>query len=174
MCQFIFIIAEYKLNNVLGELEEHDLGSVIDYTHQQYTKMTFWKPQFLKYSALLLLERFFIWNPWIFMMLIFLSLIFLIPLPVSRNLFFLCFYTAWEYNFTSYISVLTSFCCLYAAESLEDALKQLYLIDAIDENGLITKVGRTMAGNTFSFHFWRFASSFILLSFWSMPEFRSS
>lgn len=33
-----------------------------------------------------------------------------------------------------------------AAESLEDALKQLYLIDAIDENGLITKVGRTMAG----------------------------
>uniref|UniRef100_A0A7N0T0X3 RNA helicase n=1 Tax=Kalanchoe fedtschenkoi TaxID=63787 RepID=A0A7N0T0X3_KALFE len=30
-------------------------------------------------------------------------------------------------------------------ESLEDALKQLYLIDAIDENGLITSVGRTMA-----------------------------
>lgn len=49
--------------------------------------------------------------------------------------------------------MLTSFCCLYAAESLEDALKQLYLIDAIDENGLITKVGRTMAGTTFSFHF---------------------
>ncbi|KAH7515527.1 hypothetical protein FEM48_Zijuj10G0036300 [Ziziphus jujuba var. spinosa] len=32
-----------------------------------------------------------------------------------------------------------------SSESLEDALKQLYLIDAIDENGLITKVGRTMA-----------------------------
>ncbi|KAK9117502.1 hypothetical protein Sjap_016449 [Stephania japonica] len=30
-------------------------------------------------------------------------------------------------------------------ESLEDALKQLYLIDAIDENGSITQVGRTMA-----------------------------
>ncbi|PON82810.1 RNA helicase family protein [Trema orientale] len=30
-------------------------------------------------------------------------------------------------------------------ESLEDALKQLYLIDAIDENGLITSIGRTMA-----------------------------
>ncbi|EEF47512.1 probable pre-mRNA-splicing factor ATP-dependent RNA helicase DEAH4 isoform X2 [Ricinus communis] len=30
-------------------------------------------------------------------------------------------------------------------ESLEDALKQLYLIDAIDENGSITSVGRTMA-----------------------------
>lgn len=34
-----------------------------------------------------------------------------------------------------------------AAESLQDALKQLYLIDAIDENGLITRVGKTMAGN---------------------------
>ncbi|XP_065874215.1 probable pre-mRNA-splicing factor ATP-dependent RNA helicase DEAH4 isoform X2 [Euphorbia lathyris] len=30
-------------------------------------------------------------------------------------------------------------------ESLEDALKQLYLIDAIDENGSVTSVGRTMA-----------------------------
>ncbi|XP_068665462.1 probable pre-mRNA-splicing factor ATP-dependent RNA helicase DEAH4 isoform X2 [Aristolochia californica] len=30
-------------------------------------------------------------------------------------------------------------------ESLEDALKQLYLIDAIDENGLITDIGRKMA-----------------------------
>ncbi|KAL5998195.1 hypothetical protein ACLOJK_009133 [Asimina triloba] len=30
-------------------------------------------------------------------------------------------------------------------ESLEDALKQLYLIDAIDENGVITSIGRTMA-----------------------------
>ncbi|OVA15404.1 Helicase [Macleaya cordata] len=30
-------------------------------------------------------------------------------------------------------------------ESLEDALKQLYLIDAIDENGSITRIGRTMA-----------------------------
>ncbi|KAF4404815.1 hypothetical protein G4B88_006201 [Cannabis sativa] len=32
-----------------------------------------------------------------------------------------------------------------SSESLEDALKQLYLIDAIDENGLITSIGRTMA-----------------------------
>lgn len=31
-------------------------------------------------------------------------------------------------------------------ESLEDALRQLYLIDAIDENGQITDVGRVMAG----------------------------
>ncbi|KAK4377010.1 hypothetical protein RND71_003306 [Anisodus tanguticus] len=30
-------------------------------------------------------------------------------------------------------------------ESLEDALKQLYLIDAIDENGSITSIGRKMA-----------------------------
>ncbi|KAH0464603.1 hypothetical protein IEQ34_007389 [Dendrobium chrysotoxum] len=30
-------------------------------------------------------------------------------------------------------------------ESLADALRQLYLIDAIDENGMITHVGRTMA-----------------------------
>lgn len=30
-------------------------------------------------------------------------------------------------------------------ESLQDALKQLYLIDAIDENGSITSVGRTMS-----------------------------
>eukprot|EP00262_Sarcandra_glabra_P021476 TRINITY_DN9128_c0_g2_i1.p1 TRINITY_DN9128_c0_g2~~TRINITY_DN9128_c0_g2_i1.p1 ORF type:complete len:506 (+),score=100.44 TRINITY_DN9128_c0_g2_i1:147-1520(+) len=30
-------------------------------------------------------------------------------------------------------------------ESLEDALKQLHLIDAIDENGVMTHVGRTMA-----------------------------
>ena len=37
-----------------------------------------------------------------------------------------------------------------AAESLEDALKQLYLIDAIDENGLITSIGRVMAGKRFS------------------------
>ncbi|XP_010549283.1 PREDICTED: probable pre-mRNA-splicing factor ATP-dependent RNA helicase DEAH4 isoform X2 [Tarenaya hassleriana] len=32
-----------------------------------------------------------------------------------------------------------------SVESLEDALKQLYLIDAIDENGIITSIGRTMA-----------------------------
>lgn len=30
-------------------------------------------------------------------------------------------------------------------ESLEDALKQLYLIDAIDENGSVTSIGKTMA-----------------------------
>ncbi|KAF5949528.1 hypothetical protein HYC85_011521 [Camellia sinensis] len=33
-----------------------------------------------------------------------------------------------------------------SSESLEDALKQLYLIDAIDENGSISSIGRTMAG----------------------------
>ncbi|CAN6550922.1 unnamed protein product [Malus baccata var. baccata] len=32
-----------------------------------------------------------------------------------------------------------------SSESLQDALKQLYLIDAIDENGLITRVGKTTA-----------------------------
>ncbi|CAH2034104.1 unnamed protein product [Thlaspi arvense] len=32
-----------------------------------------------------------------------------------------------------------------SSESLEDALKQLYLIDAIDENGAITSIGRTMS-----------------------------
>ncbi|RAL39995.1 hypothetical protein DM860_008135 [Cuscuta australis] len=32
-----------------------------------------------------------------------------------------------------------------SVESLEDALRQLYLIDAIDENGAITCLGRTMA-----------------------------
>ncbi|XP_030960687.1 probable pre-mRNA-splicing factor ATP-dependent RNA helicase DEAH4 [Quercus lobata] len=32
-----------------------------------------------------------------------------------------------------------------SSESLEDALKQLYLIDAIDENGMITSIGRVMA-----------------------------
>lgn len=32
-----------------------------------------------------------------------------------------------------------------SVESLEDALKQLYLIDAIDEDGSITSVGRTMS-----------------------------
>lgn len=36
--------------------------------------------------------------------------------------------------------------CFAAVESLEDALRQLYLIDAIDENGSITSLGRTMAG----------------------------
>ncbi|ANM60100.1 P-loop containing nucleoside triphosphate hydrolase [Arabidopsis suecica] len=32
-----------------------------------------------------------------------------------------------------------------SSESLEDALKQLYFIDAIDENGAITRIGRTMS-----------------------------
>lgn len=40
-----------------------------------------------------------------------------------------------------------------AAESLEDALRQLYLIDAIDENGSVTKVGQTMAGIKSSSHY---------------------
>lgn len=38
-----------------------------------------------------------------------------------------------------------------AAESLQDALKQLFLIDAIDENGTITSIGKTMAGILFLF-----------------------
>jgi HrpA-like RNA helicase len=43
------------------------------------------------------------------------------------------------------------FCLIFiqqwpAGESLEDALRQLYLIDAIDETGQITDVGRMMAG----------------------------
>jgi len=33
-----------------------------------------------------------------------------------------------------------------AVESLQDALKQLFLIDAIDENGAITSFGQKMAG----------------------------
>ncbi|GFP88362.1 ATP-dependent RNA helicase dhx8 [Phtheirospermum japonicum] len=33
-----------------------------------------------------------------------------------------------------------------SSEALEDAIKQLYLIDAIDEDGSITSLGRTMAG----------------------------
>lgn len=37
-----------------------------------------------------------------------------------------------------------------AAESLQDALKQLFLIDAIDENGNITSIGNTMSGMLFS------------------------
>lgn len=40
-----------------------------------------------------------------------------------------------------------------AAESLEDALKQLYLIDAIDENGSITRIGKTMAGTTLNYFY---------------------
>ncbi|KAF5818098.1 putative RNA helicase [Helianthus annuus] len=32
-----------------------------------------------------------------------------------------------------------------AVESLQDALKQLFLIDAIDENGTITRIGKTMS-----------------------------
>lgn len=39
------------------------------------------------------------------------------------------------------------FVTFVAVESLEDALKQLYLVDAIDENGSITSLGRKMAGN---------------------------
>ncbi|XP_057755734.1 hydroxyisourate hydrolase-like [Arachis stenosperma] len=34
----------------------------------------------------------------------------------------------------------------FIAESLQDALKQLYLIDVIDENGAITSIGQKMAG----------------------------
>ncbi|GJX66073.1 probable pre-mRNA-splicing factor ATP-dependent RNA helicase DEAH4, partial [Tanacetum coccineum] len=37
------------------------------------------------------------------------------------------------------------FCGFTAAESLQDALKQLFLIDAIDANGTITSIGKTMA-----------------------------
>lgn len=35
-----------------------------------------------------------------------------------------------------------------AGESLEDALRQLYLIDAIDEHGQITDIGKSMAGKS--------------------------
>ncbi|MFS7963202.1 putative Helicase-associated domain-containing protein [Helianthus anomalus] len=35
-----------------------------------------------------------------------------------------------------------------AVESLQDALKQLFLIDAIDENGTITRIGKTMSART--------------------------
>lgn len=45
-----------------------------------------------------------------------------------------------------------------AAEALQDALRQLYLIDAIDEDGSITSIGRTMAGI-------RFLSNLLLLCF---------
>ena len=38
------------------------------------------------------------------------------------------------------------FLLMFAGEALEDALRQLYLIDAIDENGVITRIGRKMAG----------------------------
>lgn len=48
----------------------------------------------------------------------------------------------------------------FAGESLEDALRQLYLIDAIDENGLITQIGRKMAGSSL---FFLVASYFFLL-----------
>lgn len=36
-----------------------------------------------------------------------------------------------------------------AADTLEDALKQLYLIDAIDKDGSITNIGSIMAGIIF-------------------------
>jgi hypothetical protein len=36
-------------------------------------------------------------------------------------------------------------------ESLEDALRQLYLIDAIDDDGQITNIGRAMSGIFFNF-----------------------
>lgn len=43
-----------------------------------------------------------------------------------------------------------------AGESLEDALRQLYLIDAIDENGQITEIGKAMAGKSLiqNIHAW--------------------
>nr|GFC04568.1 probable pre-mRNA-splicing factor ATP-dependent RNA helicase DEAH4 [Tanacetum cinerariifolium] len=37
-----------------------------------------------------------------------------------------------------------------SSESLQDALKQLFLIDAIDANGTITSIGKTMVGVSFS------------------------
>lgn len=45
-------------------------------------------------------------------------------------------------------SIVHCFVAFVAVESLEDALKQLYLVDAIDENGSITSLGRKMAGNS--------------------------
>lgn len=43
------------------------------------------------------------------------------------------------------------------AESLEDALRQLYLIDAIDEDGSITSLGQTMAGKSIFWFFFFFS-----------------
>nr|GFA62923.1 probable pre-mRNA-splicing factor ATP-dependent RNA helicase DEAH4 isoform X2 [Tanacetum cinerariifolium] len=37
------------------------------------------------------------------------------------------------------------FCGFTATESLQDALKQLFLIDAIDANGTVTSIGKIMA-----------------------------
>nr|GEV77455.1 probable pre-mRNA-splicing factor ATP-dependent RNA helicase DEAH4 [Tanacetum cinerariifolium] len=39
------------------------------------------------------------------------------------------------------------FCGFTAAESLQDALKQMFLIDAIDANGTITSIGKTMVND---------------------------
>lgn len=61
-----------------------------------------------------------------------------------------------------------------AAESLQDALKQLYLIDAIDEDGLITRVGKTMAGIRFTSYFEVFYIYFCLLYFEAWMSFSSS
>lgn len=51
------------------------------------------------------------------------------------------------------------------AESLEDALRQLYLIDAIDEDGSVTRVGRTMSGKSLQFELLNMvlSTSFLLL-----------
>lgn len=45
------------------------------------------------------------------------------------------------------------------AESLEDALRQLYLIDAIDEDGSITSLGQTMAGKSIFWFIFSYSSS---------------
>lgn len=45
-------------------------------------------------------------------------------------------------------SIVHCYVAFVAVESLEVALKQLYLVDAIDKNGSITSLGRKMAGNT--------------------------
>lgn len=47
-------------------------------------------------------------------------------------------------------SIIHYFVTFIAVKSLEDALKQLYLVDALDENGSITSLGRKMAGNSSS------------------------
>nr|GFA29249.1 probable pre-mRNA-splicing factor ATP-dependent RNA helicase DEAH4 [Tanacetum cinerariifolium] len=58
-------------------------------------------------------------------------------------------YTHWLCTMTIYWKLLFllkfDFLDAPSPESLQDALKQLFLIDAIDANGTITSIGKTMA-----------------------------
>lgn len=68
--------------------------------------------------------------------------------PPSGKKSFIYLLSVQHASVVSYIRiwVVKPWIALAAAEALEDALKQLYLIDAIDEDGSITSLGRTMAG----------------------------